>query len=562
MVITWIFPSILIAALLSGSTYAGTLPIPVEGVGEPAVDLLYQGEPLNQDAAIDLLKQGVDLSLLDPASSDIWQPISHSRSDFPRWNYPPEGAELIFDSKMASASEMNRSRVLTDEGIEARSFQLTLSLYSHAALAKAALLRRLGYPVATPAHYNSLTLRFASLEQRENYVDNLVLATGKQKATWITAMPEDEPVLQLQDVLLEPAQVDMPQYHWGTIIVDPERRVDHIQGRRAIRALLVPLVLLDIPEESINLFPWETGRIHRKHVLLTHPYAENFSEVTYDDLRWIGRRIALLTREDFHWIIQEGRFPADVSALLLEKLVARRNHLMALLDLHAPKLRFNARLNQGAVKKGRLTQAKYPGYAQTFALDDPKSPLRFGELSRYFAIEGISQGLALAAGKLNQGLVLQGMEDLVDARQARLLEDLKRHVKETPDTPFVQPIRTWGGLLGSAGVNASRHVMTGTYFGSESKVQLVDSFGYVASAGYFMGLEGLRTILPSLSANVSLQRNYIHIRGITDMKSALKSDWRDLYVPGFLKKISNLIHMSARNPRTGEAVDPLNDLLE
>jgi hypothetical protein len=85
--------------------------------------------------------------------------------------------------------------------------------------------------------------------------------------------------------------------------------------------------------ESVNIFSYELGKVLNESVLLTYSYAERFSEATYQDASWIARKIAAFSRKDLEEIIQAGNFPPDVAALVTEKVISRRNHLVEVFNI-------------------------------------------------------------------------------------------------------------------------------------------------------------------------------------------------------------------------------------
>ena len=263
--------AILAALLATGHASAGSLPISIHNNDAPAIDLLYQGHTIDRDQAIDLKNQGIDLSRLDPEPNDVWGPESlpaATPSDQPDsngtiWNFPADGGVVTYDSSMPSSQGLFRARVLSGEGLMGQPFQLMGSLSAHAAMARAALLRRLGYPVATPRWYRNITLKFKDAAARTLFIDTLSDATLTSRDRWVVSAPQNSSDLTIQDIVLEPAQIDVPMYHWGVI------PATHLKGRRAVRALIVPLVLLDITE-SVNLFSYEVGKILDNNILLTH----------------------------------------------------------------------------------------------------------------------------------------------------------------------------------------------------------------------------------------------------------------------------------------------------
>lgn len=541
-------------SLQSGLALGSSVAIPVKPIEAPAVDLVYQGQPIDRDEAIDLQEGGVDLSRLDPVPTDAWQssklPV---QDDAVYLTYPTDGEPVTFDQGLPSANGLFRTRVLAGPEGQRRPFQLLMSLGGHAALARAALLRKLGFPVPTPRYYRAITVRFKDLATRGTFLDTLSDTTLTARSRWVKSLPENEAEVTLQDVILEPAQIDVPMYHWGIV------PAAHLKGRRAVRSLIVPLVLLDITE-SANLYSWEVGKFVNESAILTHPYAESFSETTFADARWVARRLGELTAGDLYEVVSAGKYPPDVAALFREKVYSRRNHLVDLFrirdELPAGKraLPYNPKVTAGAVKDGKLTQSEYDGYAIRFTYGDPESPLRKGEIARYLLMQGITKAISLLMGKVNEGLTVQGVSDLSKKHQDQVIQDIVQHAQQNPGVPYSRPIGAWGGPVGGLMLNASRDVVAGTYYGNEGKVSLVDSLAVGANLGFFVGIEGLKYVLPNVSANVAVVRNYIHVRPLADMKSALKSDWGTIFVPNYLQDLGKVLTID--QPAAGDPPQP------
>lgn len=545
---------------------AASLVIPLQGLQEPAADLLFQGNPIDPDEAVDLADRGTDLSELNPAPNDLWRdaalPLIDSQPGF-----PAEGATVRFQSTMTGASGMFRARVSDASG--ERTFQLFASLDSHAAMARSALLRKLGYSLPSPRRYQKLTVQFADATARDRFVDGIVTSTKTARARWITASADGSLELTLQDVVLEPGQIETSNYHWGAI---PDYRLvtgSTLATSRIIRALIVPLVLLDIPE-SVNLHGTGAAQIFSDSAVLTHPYASSFQTTALEDAQWILRRIAKLSRSDLQSIIGAGQYPQDVAALLLEKTIGRRNSLIETLKLKSklPKaeraLPYDLNISVGAVVKGKLTRETYEGYALRFTYGDPDSPVRTDEILRYLRIESLASVLMEAAKQVNEALTLSSVQDLAMNHQKDLIQSMIRQLESNPGAPLSVPISTWGGPIGGFAVTANRNVVTGDYYGEGSgkaAVQLVDNISVQAQVGYFLGIEGLENVIPGVTGNVVIQRNYIHVRPVADMKEVLKTDWKSLWIPGFMKDLGESLQASmAGDP--AKAADSLKGFLD
>ncbi len=576
-----LFPLLSLLLLCAPLANASSIAIPIRKVGAPAVNLMHQSKLIDRNQAMDLKQRGVDLSQLNPKPDDVWQPTSYTAvgagaPESPltcagtcslEWNFPAEGAIVTYRSSLPSTRNLFRSRVVS---LSDQPFQIIASLEGHAIQSRTAMLRKLGFPIPSPRYYSNLTVRFESLEDRESFLSALSDATLTARTRWIRELPETTPEVTLQDVTLEAGQIDIPSYQWGVI------PASEIKGRRALRGLIVPLALLDVggpnDHESVNLYSWEFGKVLDNSILLTHPYATNFGEVTFDDARWMARKIALLTPTDLREVILAGKYPSDISALLYEKLIARRNHMVQLFDLARelrpdqmwpePKWTPKTQLSIGNVVNGKLKQAHYSGHAERFTFGDPLSPLRTSEVARFLAIEGISNAMSALALKVDKLLTISGVEDVASDHQNDLMNDFYKHMQERPNEPYHSPVGAWGGPLAGFSVAANRDVVSGTYYGSDSKVQLVDNLSAQASVGYFMGVDGLPVVTPSVTGNIFVQRNYLHVRPIADMKSAIKTDWKTLFIPHFMSHLKSLLYSGDDQTKVDESLKEFLEALK
>ncbi len=547
---------------------AAVVGIPLNALGAPAVDLQDHGRPLDRDELIDRAARGEDISLLDPVPSDAWRGTPLSATDFAPWQYPAEASTLTFESTPEKSPRLIfRARVSTGQDPGARSFQLTLSPREHAALSTAALLRKLGYPVPSPRHYRELTLRFDSIEQRDRVLESVFTRTTMVSAHWEIERPKDAPWVRLKDVLLEPAQIDFWPFHWGLMTESL------LGGRRALRALLVAQLLTDIPE-NVNLYPFSVGRILSETLVLAHPYADAYREASRDDLRWVARKIAALSRADLVEVVAAGRYPADISLLLVERLVARQKHLASIFDVSPPgaDYRYEPRITAGAVHRGKATQADYEGYAISFSAEDPRNPLTRNELMRFLEIEAVNAGLQKLTDTINSALTLQSTTEQMNHHlrdlQKRCLAELQA------GKPFcTRPVGVWGGLAGGLRIQADRSVVTGSYYIGDSRVQLVDKIGASASLGYFASRDGLPQIgrfherigpTPLMGGDytrLSVNRDYVHVRPLVSLKQAQKESWEHLDVPAFMKKLARSLDPElALSPAPGKGLP--SELLE
>jgi hypothetical protein len=503
----------------------------------PATDLIQDGIPADRDRLLDQIRAGLDSSQLEPQKSRIYTGEGLSLSDSERHAYPEADQTLEFLSTLPGTDGLVRARVRT---ADSREFQMNLSLDSHAALARTALLRKLGYAVASPRHYGSLKVRFPDLKTRDQFLDTIASETLTARGRWISGglnqLSSTLPEVVLQDLVLEPSRIEVPQLHWG--ILTPE----FLASRRTLRSLIVPLTLLDIPE-SVNMYSFEPAKEFNGALVLNRTNASAFQdETSIGDARWIARKIARLSRADWGAILRVGAYPADIEALLLEKTLGRVNQMMALLAVKDFKAHsFNTRVSIGKVVKGKATQESYPGYALRFTYGDPESPLRASELLRFAGVSLINSGLGALLEKANEVLQLSDPASIIKKHSEATLQAITDHYQNHPEEPYIQPLSVWGGPVGGARVQASRNIMTGTYYGSESRIQLVDVVGASVNVGGFFGLSGAGPVGISAAPSIQVTRNYVHVRPLADIKTAWKDNWSNLLVPKFMQDLSHLL---------------------
>jgi hypothetical protein len=553
----------LTASFLPSTVRADSAAIPTTAISLknkelPAIDLLFNGQPIDPDTAVDLRNKGTDLARLNPQPSDVWQDSAYSASNADQQGYPQAGARLTFHSIMPQNPEgWFRSQVLYGDQV----FRLQIGLNTHQALMRAALLRKLGFAVQSPTWMSKMTLAFADKASKDQFIGQISLQAGLVDHTrWVIGNDDKKNEIVLQDVMLEPAQIIVPtSFYLGNL------NATHIKDRRVLRSLIVPFVLVDVPE-SVNMFSWEVGQIVNGSVVLTHKYADAFRETSYDDIRWMLARLGRLTRNDFKEVVDAGRYPSDIGAVILEKTIARRNGLLSLFKMseladlfsaNAQSLAVNTEVSVGYVDKGKVTREHYDGYALRFTHGDPQSPLRKDDITRFIKIEAISAAIKQATTQLSDQLQFWKMSDILARRSEDLRNDFMNHMKTNPTQPYNQPTSTWSGFTGGVIFNASRNIMTGSYYGNQAsdfQVNLVDQVTAGMKIGYVLGVDGLPNVIPGIGANLMAQRSYVHVRPIPSMEAADKKKWEELWIPKFMKNLGGALDQELTG-KTPEEMD-------
>lgn len=503
----------------------------------PAIDLLDQHQnPIDRDRIIDFIRSGIDSSIFEPQLSDLYvnKPLSLKPKDE---NFPsdPSVIESPFEFVSAISVDHLTQAKIRETGGTRREYRLTVTYDLNAALARNALLRKLGYDIPAPRYYSKISIRFQDQKTRDDFL--IQIARMRDPSRWLaggkTEYDQNKLTITLINVALEPSLIrSIPPLHWGIF------KSEVIQSRRTIRSMLIPLTLLDI-DESANMYSFEPAKIENDNLLFSRVYATSFkNETSIGDARWIARKINKLTRIDWQEIISSGHYPSDVAALILEKTISRTHQMMKLLSVPGLEplrcdLEYRTNISIGNVSNGKLKEIDYPGYPHYFAYGDPLNPLRLSEIARYFTVEAFTNGIQFALDQMNKKLQLRTQDFYI-----------QKHVEELQKNqiyPFIQPVEAFGGPIAGGSVSASRNVMTGTYYGSESPIQLVDTLSAQARVGAFIGISGLKKLGVGFTPTLSYNRNYVHVRPIQDMKTALKDNWLNVAVPFNMAKLSKTL---------------------
>ncbi|MCB0348428.1 MAG: hypothetical protein KDD37_06305, partial [Bdellovibrionales bacterium] len=306
-----------------------------------------------------------------------------------------------------------------------------------------------------------------------------------------------------------------------------------IQNRRLLNALLVPYNFTDVTE-SVNVFSWNPGKEFNQQLSL--PYEESYIfSTSYEDARWITRKILKLSRSDFESIVAEAHYPIEVEKLIVEKLISRRNFLAKYLDLKNEfnEISVNSKVSLGdKLKDGKLKTTEWPGYAQKFSYGDPEEPLSGDELFAFFKSKGISNIISNVVSQFNTrylprtDLGFKIFDHQLDLAVAQFAEFIQ--TGEVKKTPFA----FWTTTFFNTNIIASREIVTGSYLGTDNLVQLADVIGFSVDAGLYIGTDGTPSPF-GLSGGLRgfVTRTYAHVKPIHSIKLALKEPFRNILVP-------------------------------
>jgi len=482
-----------------------------------ASDLPISMEQAHQAA----IENTMDISLLDPDNTtNIWNKNYHQIKTH---NLIKNGEAVQFTGDLPSRIGYKYFNVVNSEGLP---LKILISTKTHNYLLRKNILEKIGYVLPKMQWQATLTIRFNSTIEKDLFLQSLKEKLVEDRKRWIKS--EEELSIELQDVLAITTETDV--YNLAAGIMNNDTHL----GRRLLRAPYVAVSLVDTPE-SVNLFSWQAGRVVLNQVKLYHTSSINPSyQTSYEDARWIGRRILNLNRSDYEEIVKKAYLPEAVTKLLIEKIISRRNDLIKLFKLNSEfkTMEFDQSPDWGTdLKEGELVREFFDGYANRFSFGDPESPFSSSELSYYVLARGQSEIILNAISKLNQFMRTDNESTYKDA----LTKLIAKKGMTLPTSAVVIPSVSGNLIL-------DRNIVTGPYMGTNHQVQLMDTMGFSMDLGLIGGIEGLPIPLElNLGSGVSFQRTFAHLRPVESLKKALKEPYKNLFVPLMLKKIANQI---------------------
>lgn len=544
-------PIFLLIAFYGFLTFADSVSIPIKTVKKPAADLFYQGRKIDPSEAAELASKQIDISRLNPSDNKFWQDKVYEVKDLSLLSFPKGNVGVKFQATEAVINELLTVTVrVQDTQAPERFYRLALSRYSPSFMMRAAMLRKLGYYIPPLKQYSDMKLVFKDENEKELFLENMQkgMVLDVSDTTWIKENNKQDHSLIFSDCVLETPSSEYYDLHWGTTPSPKNPAMISIlelfSKNRAFRALIVPYVLVDLPE-SVNRFLPKSASVVSGHIVMNHPFGGAFSGTTFEDVKWLLLKMQGWTENDVREIVANANLPADIHELVYRKLLYRISNMFEFFDMKSsfqaplPTLEYDAA--DGKIKNGKVMQETLAPYPFRFAHGDPEAPFQEGDYVRYFKIRGITTVVATALAEISKKLQIQDVGDLAVQRGLDIQNKIKNHIAKNPLAPLYQKVETWGGPIAGFNVSATRHVSTGTYFDSTAPLQLVDNLSVSGSLGYFMGIDGLNYVKPFAGVNLSLLRDYTHVRPILSIKEGDKESWKNLMIPKFMANISKIL---------------------
>ena len=394
-----------------------SVSIPINSIKKPSSDLLYQNRILDPAEASQLVKdKQVDLSLLNPKENKFWQNQNYAVSDSFIKSFPASEVGANFQDVEAVINELLTVTVRVQSRANSQNFyRLSLSRYSHSFMMRAALLRKLGFYIPALRQYQNFKLFFKNEEVKDTFLKNMQsgMTIDVDDTPWIKENDKKNHSLTLADCILETPSSEYYDLHWGTTPNpnNPELLpvLELFSKTRAFRSLIIPYVLVDLPE-SVNRFTPKIGSVLSGHVVLSHPFGAAFGATTYEDARWLLRRMQDWTPKDYLEIVQNALLPKEIENLVWIKLLYRSKNLFELFNLpfsqlqNIPNLNYNS--PEGHIIDGKVSVEFIPPFPQRFSHGDPDSPFSEADIFRYFKIRGITTILSTGLSEISKHLQL------------------------------------------------------------------------------------------------------------------------------------------------------------
>jgi hypothetical protein len=534
--------------LSSNLVFAGESTIPLAKEARlPSNDLVFNQKTLTSKEAKDLKE--IDLSELEPSENEIYDGKNHLNES--ENNVSVQDNEVLrFQGALMSNSGLLRFNAINETDGSLLTLHLDKTL--HSMLLRKNLLRRLGYKIPTIKYFPRVSITFNSLEEKTDFLKRIIPENTLGAAErWI--VENNDLTIKLQDVAVsKPDESDFYNVSMGV-------PADSINSR-TIRGIVGAYALVDLGE-SVPQFSWSAGKIDNNAVALTHFTGNEFNS-SIDDIVWMQKKIANLTREEILTIVKLSSFPSGVAEVVAEKIISRRNTLNQILNIKKANLDVNMKLNiPGIVVDGKITPQNFQGYASRFTYGDAETP--FDQMRFYFYSKLESNAIDNAITYLNKNL--EGY-DVNTVRTDYFKKQFDAGLKHFVDTGELLPIQVghWTSPVANLRLILSRDIVIGNYLGTDNLVQLADTFGGSLNLGMLVGYEGLPYgVSASVSGTVSLVRTFTHLKPVKSLKASLKEPFKNLLVPLIKKSLrDDFFTLNELKDFKGPSVDRNKKILE
>lgn len=452
-----------------------------------------------------------------PPSADIWKPTDWSLDAW-RGIKTEEALAGEIDGTWLATGTIDADTLsikVSTQNFKRETFtrRVALGLTLHSLLLKKELLQRLGYAFPAMAYLPKFKLHFGSTQEKEDFKNKLEQQSQAAANRWI--IEETDVTLLLQDVAISIDTDINPAFN------SPE--------------LLAPYVLGDMAED-VNLYSWIAGTPEAQGFRVNTPMADRLHPTEADMVKIIGR-LGQLKRTDFEHVVRQARFPHAVQALVVEKLIARSESLLAYYAPNRDGLSIDEKISVGMeLQDGVLRGQDWPGYASRFSTVTPSTAATAGGLKNFTNTQAFSILLALAVKKFNDLPFMH--TDIVkayDDQTAKELADQLQNYQQTGQLGKV-PLGTWGFGFAYGQLILNREVVTGSFLGTNNVLQVTDQIGVRIDAGGQLNLQGGPTPLSAnLRGDLAVSRTYTLVRPVNNFAEANSETFKSSPLPYMIK---------------------------
>jgi hypothetical protein len=503
--------------------------VPLDSIRPPATDLYYQNRILFPNEARDMQAKGTDISQIDPdPTTDLWSPTTTVTATADKINVL-DGDHSRFVELVDTPVKIFRFNILHHEsdGTD-RLYTVLVGKRIHTFLLRKALLEKLGYHIPPMKRMANLIVEFGSSMEKDRFIEDKAVglrwqADGAEQ--WISNLADkNSKELDFHDVVVLNGNDPITNLALGYI------RPDITRGRRLINSLIVPFNLIDV-RESINGFRWNAVTIRNNAIYFPLEDMEEFA-TPIEDARWIARRLQKLTRQDYVDVVNSVGYPDAPAKLLVEKLIARRNNVIKALNISDAPLMYNPDITVGEeLVKGELLKGDYDGFGARLAMGEEESPVSPKEIWALFKSKGISTIIEELIARANKEIPRPDLQAItIDHMKKDFINDLVDAIKS--GKPIQRDFGIWSTPLYGGNLIASREVVSGSYLGTDNRIQLVDTLGFNVTTGMYFGTLGFK-VGQSLDAQASVyySRTYSHIRPLNSIEASLHEPYKNILVP-------------------------------
>ena len=546
----WLAVQVILFSAFGFAQQDPVIRIPLQTVTKPAADLVdSKGQKLSYAQIIQMSQSGQDTSLLSPLGDDYWQNKKYSAVDSQIHAELPNNLSSVEVTGLLGANrELGFFSAYVSPVGKNQKYILTLGLQVHSSLLKSALLRKLGYYQLSPKYVSKIRIDFKSAQEKQDFIktafcengpdetatDCLSLAPFKSAENQREFLSEaGEKSLFVHGAYLEKMSSTTPSLFDGLLALGSGQLQYAMQNRTA-RSLLVPFVLGDLGE-SLNRVSVQPVFVRDGWAFINFDKSYYFENTGSDDVRWMLRKVAALTDQDWKEIIDASAYPEGLKQLVQAKLMLRAQNMLETFFRPNESVRLNAQIPQlnynskdGYVVAGKVVTEYIPGFPQRFSHGDRPSPFDKGDFGRYMKIKAQSAVMDVAIEQLSDKLKLT---------QTQILSQNIKGLELTEQG--YRPIGSVTGVQAGLNFGATRLVTTGTFYGSSAAVQLVDSVSVSAAVGLMKIVDELGGIRNNFGANVGYQREFTHVRPLDSLKETKNIPWSQVFVPSHLKKMAS-----------------------